>query len=153
MRRLGLLLLTVLAGPVHSQSGGQAGASLTCVALKAATSQTSSHYQWTVSGPSGNTTETGSLRSAPHFECVDDAILVVEFTSTAGYSFFAAYFSDGSDIAYGGQQIARRGKRFVLPVQAKARIAPQFRGAFDYHCKLDMPADPITPDMRRDCTF
>ena len=27
---------------------------------------------------------------------------------------------------------------------AKARIAAAYRGAFDYHCKLNMPADPIS---------
>ena len=142
-------MMAVLGGPTY----GQSSASLTCGSLKAAASRTSSHYQWTVSGPSGNTTETGSLRSAPHFECVDSAVLVVETTSTAGYSFFAAYFPNGTEIGYGGQQIAKRNNRFVLPIQAKARIAEQFRGAFDYHCRLDMPADPITPAMRAECAF
>jgi hypothetical protein len=38
-------------------------------------------------------------------------------------------------------------------VQAKSRIAAPYRGAFDYHCKLSMPADPITPAMRAECAF
>ena len=54
---------------------------------------------------------------------------------------------------YGRQQIDRRGTRFVLPIQAKARIAQPFRAAFDYHCRLNMPADPIPPAARADCIF
>jgi hypothetical protein len=145
-RAAALLFMTVLAGPAHGQS-------LACGVLKATAAQAPSNYQWTVSGPSGNTTETGSLRGAPHFECVDSVILVVETISTAGYSLFVAYFPDGTDISYGGQQIMRRSNRYVLPIQAKARIAAQFRGAFDYHCRLEMPADPITPAMRAECAF
>jgi hypothetical protein len=126
---------------------------LACGTLKAESSRTSSTSRWTVSGPSGNTTETGVLRGSPHFECVDGAILVVEVTSAVGYSLFTAYFPDGTDIGYGRQQIERYGTRFVLPIQAKARIAPAYRAAFDYHCRLDMPADPILPASRADCLF
>jgi hypothetical protein len=160
MRRVGLLLLTaILAGPAYGQSksgqtaGAQAAAALTCGVLKAESSRDSSTSRWTVSGPSGKTTETGVLRSGPRFECIEGAILVVEFTSTAGHSFFDAYFADGTNIGYGRQQIDRRGSRFVLPIQAKARIAAPFRAAFDYHCRLNMPADPIQPAARADCVF
>lgn len=89
----------------------------------------------------------------PRFQCIGGAVLVVEFTSTAGHSFFQAYFPDGTDVGYGRQQIDRRGGRFVLPVQAKARIADPYRAAFDYHCRLDMPADPISADARASCLF
>jgi hypothetical protein len=170
MKRAGLLLLTViLAGPACGQTrntpaaGTQAtGAqtataqtpgALTCGVLKGESSRTSATSRWTISGPAGKTTETGLLRSGPHFECIDGAILIMEFTSSAGHSFFDAYFPDGTDIGYGSQQIERRGSRFVLPIQAKARIAPPFRAAFDYHCRLNMPADPIPPDARADCLF
>jgi hypothetical protein len=51
------------------------------------------------------------------------------------------------------QQIDRRGNRFVLPIQAKARMAVPFRAAFDYHCRLQMPAVPILPATRADCAF
>jgi hypothetical protein len=165
MRRVGWLLLTaILAGPAYGQtrsgqtvSGPTASAqtvsALTCGVLQAESSRASSTSQWTVSGPAGKTTETGVLRSGPRFECIDGAILVVEFTSTAGYSFFDAYFPDGTNIGYGRQQIDRRGSRFVLPIQAKARIAAPFRAAFDYHCRLNMPADPIQPAARADCIF
>ena len=155
MRRAGLLLLTaVLAGPAQGQAvSAQTANALTCGSLKAESSRTSSTSQWTISGPSGKTTETGVLRSGPRFECIDGAILVVEFTSSAGHSFFDAYFADGTNIGYGRQQIGRRGTRFVLPIQAKTRIAPPFRAAFDYHCRLDMPADPIQPATRADCVF
>jgi hypothetical protein len=160
MRRVGLLLLTaILAGPAYGQAksdqtvSAQTASALTCGVLKAETSRTSSTSHWTISGPSGKTTETGVLRSGPRFECIEGAILVVEFTSTAGHSFFDAYFADGTNIGYGRQQIDRRGSRFVLPIQAKARIAPPFRAAFDYHCRLNMPADPIQPTARADCVF
>ena len=160
MRRIGLLLLAgMLAGPAYGQTKSgqtvsvQPASALTCGVLKAESSRTSSGSQWTISGPSGKTTETGVLRSGPRFECIDGAILVVEFTSTAGHSLFDAYFADGTNISYGRQQIDRRGNRYVLPIQAKPRIAAPFRAAFDYHCRLNMPADPIPPAARADCIF
>jgi hypothetical protein len=155
MRRVGFLLLTaVLAGQAHGQTtSGQTTNALTCGTLKGESSRTSSTSQWTIAGPSGKTTETGVLRSGPRFECIDGAILVIEFTSSAGHSVFEAYFPDGTNITYGRQQIDRRGGRVVLPVQAKTRIAAPYRAAFDYHCKLNMPADPIQPAARADCIF
>jgi len=155
VRTSSLLLLTaVLAGPAHGQTANVPIANpLACGAMKAESSRAGLMSRWTISGPSGKTAETGVLRSGPRFECIDGAILVVEFTSSAGHSLFTAYFPDGTDIAYGRQQIDRRGNRFVLPIQAKARIAPAFRAAFDYHCRLDMPADPILPATRADCAF
>ena len=160
MRRVGLLLLTaILAGPAYGQTksdqtvSAQTASALTCGVLKAESSRDSSTSRWTVSGPSGKTTETGVLRSGPRFECIDGAILIMEFTSSAGHSYFEAYFADGTNIGYGRQQIDRRGSRFVLPIQAKPRIAAPFRAAFDYHCRLDMPADPIQPAARADCVF
>jgi len=139
--------MVVVAAPALGQT------SLTCGPLKAESSRTSAASQWTIAGPSGKTTESGVLRNGPRFECVDGAILVVEFTSTAGHSVFAAYFPDGTDISYGRQQIDHRGTRYVLPIQAKARIPSPFRAAFDYHCRLNMPADPIPPAARADCIF
>ena len=139
----------VLAG----QAQGQTADALTCGILKGESARTASTSQWTISGPSGKTTETGVLRSGPRFECVAGAILVMEFTSSAGHSVFEAYFPDGTNIAYGRQQIDRRGGRIVLPIQSKMRIAAPYRAAFDYHCKLDMPADPIASAARADCIF
>ncbi len=150
LRQLGLpLLAIILASPALAQ----APTTLTCGTLKAESWKTSATSHWTISRGAEKTTETGLLRSGPRFECLDGAILVVEFTSTAGHSFFDAYFADGTNIGYGRQQIDRRGNRFVLPIQAKARIAPAYRAAFDYHCRLEMPADPISPAMRTDCAF
>ena len=136
-----------LAVPAYGQT------TLTCGALKAESSRASSTSLWTISGPSGKITESGTLRSGPRFECIDGAVLIVEFTSSAGHSVFDAYFPDGTNIGYGRQQIDRRGSRFVLPIQARARIAAPFRAAFDYHCRLEMPADPIPPVVRADCMF
>jgi hypothetical protein len=155
MKRAGLVLLSmVIAGQAHGQAASTPPATaLTCGNLKGESSRTSSTSQWTISGPSGKTTETGTLRSGPRFECLDGAVLVMEFTSSAGHSVFEAYFPDGTNITYGRQQIDRRGNRIVLPVQAKPRIAPPYRAAFDYHCKLNMPADPIPAAARADCIF
>jgi len=160
MRSIAVLLAAAfLALPAHGQTPKTRGdapatpTSLACGVLKAESSRTAAATQWTISGPSEKTTESGILRSGPRFECLDGAILVVEFTSAAGHSFLAAYFADGTNIGYGRQQIDRRGGRIVLPVQAKARIAAPYRAAFDYHCRLNMPADPITPAARADCLF
>ena len=156
MKRVGVLLLlaAVLAGPAHGQSAApQTPTALTCGPLTAESSRKDSASQWTIAGPSGKTTETGVLKSGPRFECIDGAILTLEFASTAGHGVFEAYFPDGSIISYGRQQIDRRGSRFVLPIQAKARIAAPWRPAFDYHCRLDMPADPIPASARADCIF
>ncbi|MPZ35189.1 MAG: hypothetical protein GEV13_30150 [Rhodospirillales bacterium] len=148
------MLTVVLAGQAHGQTtSSPATTALACGTLKAESSRTSSTTQWTIGGPSGKTTETGVLRSGPRFECLDGAILVLEFTSSAGHSVFEAYFPDGTNIAYGRQQVDRRGGRVVLPIQAKMRIAAPYRAAFDYHCKLNMPADPIQPAARADCIF
>lgn len=148
------MLTMVLAGQAHGQTASNpATTALACGTLKAESSRTSSTTQWTIAGPSGKTTETGVLRSGPRFECIDGAILVMEFTSSAGHSVFEAYFPDGTTIAYGRQQIDRRGGRIVLPIQAKKRIAAPYRAAFAYHCKLNMPADPIQPAARADCIF
>ena len=152
MKRVGVLLLSmVLAGQAHGQAASvPATTTLTCGTLKGESARTASTSQWTISGPSGKTTETGVLRSGPRFECIDGAVLAVEFTSSAGHGFVGLYFPDGSDISYGGQ-IVRRNNRFVLPIQAKARIDAKFRAAFDYHCRLEMPGDPIAPASRADC--
>ena len=148
----------LFAAPAHAQTASKPASppppsSLACGVLKAESSKTGSLSTWTVSSPSGKSTETGVLKSGPRFECLDGAVLTVEFTSTAGHSFFDAYFPDGTNIGYGRQQIDRRNARIVLPIQAKSRIAAAYRGTFDYHCKLNMPADPISPAMRAECAF
>ena len=160
MRHVSLMLLAVvLAGPAQGQTASAPTAStptanaLTCGVLKAESSKTATTSRWTISSPQDKTTETGVLKSGPRFECLDGAILVVEFTSSAGHSIFTAYFADGTSIGYGRQQIDRRGGRIVLPIQAKARIAQPYRAAFDYHCRLNMPADPIPSAAKADCIF
>lgn len=148
-----LLLAAGLSREALGQPANGASHELTCGALKAESSRKGSISEWTISGPSGRTTESGVLRSGPRFECVAGAVLTMEFTSAAGHSLFEAHFPDGTTIGYGRQQIDRRGGRIVLPIQAKARIAAPYRAAFDYHCRLDMPADPIQPALRGECVF
>ena len=105
MKRIGAsLLMIVLAGPVYGQVPAPTAANaLTCGTLKAEATRAASNSRWTIASPSGKTTETGVLRSGPRFECVDGAILIVEFTSSAGHSLFAAYFPEGTDVSYGRQ--------------------------------------------------
>lgn len=162
------LLVTAIAGPAMAQAPAKptptapAKAAATpaatsppgpvvCGPLKGEAMRTGAGTQWTIDTPAGKTTENGALRSGPRFECLDGKVLVVEFTSTAGHSFFEAYFADGTTIGYGRQQIDKKGSRFVLPVQARPRMAEPYRGLFDYHCKLNMPADPIPAAARADC--
>ena len=152
-RTVVLPLAMILAGPAYGQSTAPQPNTLACGALKAEASKTGATSQWSITTPAEKNTETGTLRSGPRFECVQGAVLIVEFTSSAGHSVFQAYFPDGLNISYGRQQVDHRGNRFVLPIQAKARIPAAYRGAFDYHCKLNMPADPILPDTRADCAF
>ena len=47
---------------------------------------------------------------------------------------------------------AVRNGRFIVPIQARARIPAPYRAAFDYHCRLEMPGDPIPAEVRKDCT-
>ena len=149
MRLLCLLLVAVIAaGPAFAQTP----ATLTCGTLKAESSKTSSTSHWTISRGAEKTTENGVLRSGPRFECVAGAVLAVEFAAASGQAFLDLYFPDGGNIGYGGQHLVRNG-RFVLPIQAKQRIPQPYRAAFDYHCRLEMPADPISPAMRADCVL
>ena len=115
------LLAAILAGPAY----GQTRSELVCGTLKAESWKTAATTHWTIAGPSEKVTETGVLKSGPRLECIDGAVLGVEFASSAGHSIFTAYFPDGTNIAYGRQQIDRRGGRIVLPIQAKARIAAE----------------------------
>ena len=147
MRALaGLLLLAMFAGPAY----GQTPSTLACGTFKAESARTARATRWTIARGAEKSTESGVLKSGPRFECIDGEVLAVEFTPAAGNSFVGLYFPDGSDIGYGGQ-IVRRNNRFVLPIQAKARIDAKFRAAFDYHCRLEMPGDPIAPASRADC--
>jgi hypothetical protein len=131
----------------------QAQSSFRCGTLKADVAVTGQLTRWTVDRGTEKTTETGTLRGAPRFECLDGAVLTVEVAFAAGHGSFSAYFPDGTDITYGRHQIDRRNNRVVLPIQTKARIAARFRAAFDYHCKLEMPADPIPAASRTECVF
>jgi hypothetical protein len=141
-----LLVLAMLAGPAYGQTPG----SFTCGNFKAESTRTGASSRWTITRGSEKSTESGVLKNGPHFECIAGEVLAVEFTPTAGMSFVGLYFPDGSDIGYGGQ-ILRRNNRFVLPIQARTRVEARFRAAFDYHCRLEMPADPIAPTSRADC--
>jgi hypothetical protein len=130
MRCVGWLLLTaVLAAPTHGQArNGQTTSALNCGTLKAEAWKTGSTSQWTISRPAEKTTETGVLRSGPRFECLAGAILVVEFTSQAGHSFFAAYFADGASVGYGCKQIDRyTGPRSTTTAASTCRPIPSTR--------------------------
>jgi len=146
----------LIAALMSGDALGQTPDTFTCGTFKAETWRTSSASgpltHWTVARGSEKTTEQGFLRIAPRFECLDKA-LILEVIFAAGNGTLSIYFPDGTDLTYGRQQIDRRNGRYVLPLQAKGRISPAFRAAFDYHCRLDMPMDPIPAAARADCLF
>ena len=145
----GLLIATLASGAALAQTGD----SFACGPFKAESRRDGQFTQWTVARGAEKTTETGVLRGAPRFECLDNAALMLEVTFSTGVGTFTVYFPDGTDLAYSRQQIERRGNRYILPIQAKAHIAPAFQAAFDYHCKMDMPLNPIPAGSRADCVF
>ena len=148
MRLLATLLLASIAGPAL----GQTTNSFTCGTFTVESWKAGAVSHWTIARAGARSTETGVLRSGPRLECLDGAVLAIEFVAASGQSFLDLHFPDGSNIGYGGQHLVRNG-RFVLPVQAKRRIEPRFQAAFDYHCRLQMPADPIGPESRKDCVL
>jgi len=151
-----LIAGVLIAALISGDALGQTPDTFTCGTFKAEVWRTSSANgpvtHWSVTRGSEKTTEMGILRSSPRFECLDKA-LILEVTFAAGNGSLSIYFPDGSDLTYGRQQIDRRSGRYVLPIQAKARISPAFRAAFDYHCRLDIPIDPIPAGARADCLF
>ena len=150
MRLAAGVLIALLAS---SAAHGQTRDSFTCGSFKAESWRDGQLTNWMVARGAEKTTEKGVLRSAPNFECLDNAALILEITFATGSGTFAVYFPDGTDLAYGRQQIERRGNRYVLPIQAKAHVPPAFQAAFDYHCKMDMPLSPIPPGSRADCVL
>jgi hypothetical protein len=139
------LLLAIVAGPAWGQDN------FNCGAFKTETKRTGSSTAWTIMRGNERSTESAVLKSGPRFECISGEVLAVEFT-TAANTFVGLYFPDGNEIGYGGQ-IVRRNNRFVLPIQAKPRINAKYRAAFDYHCRFNLPGDPIAEASRTDCLF
>jgi hypothetical protein len=150
VRRAALLVALLASGPALGQTRDSI---ITCGSFTAQSWREGETTRWTVTHGSEKTSETGVLRSSPRFECLEGKVLVVEIAFASGNGTLAIYFPDGSELAYGRQQIDRRGTRYVLPIQAKARIAPAFRAAFDYHCRMDMPLSPIAPGSRAECVL
>jgi hypothetical protein len=146
VRLVASLLLALLAGPAYGQDV------FTCGPFKAETKRTTAATQWTVARGSEKSSETAQLKSGPRYDCIEGAVLAIEFTTSAGNGFVDLRFPDGNEIGYGGQ-IVRRNNRFVLPIQAKARIDAKYRAAFDYHCRFNLPGDPIPEASRADCVF
>ena len=145
MRAAAGLLLAIVAGPAWGQDN------FNCGAVKTETKRTGSSTAWTIMRGNERSTESAVLKSGPRFECISGEVLAVEFT-TAANTFVGLYFPDGNEIGYGGQ-IVRRNNRFVLPIQAKPRINAKYRAAFDYHCRFNLPGDPIAEASRTDCLF
>ena len=114
--------------------------------------RTTSTSYWTIARGTEKSTESAVLKKGPRFVCVAGGTLAIEFVAASGQSFLDLHFPDGTNIGYGGQHLERNG-RFVLPIQARPRIPASYRTAFDYHCRLEMPADPIPAEMRKDCVL
>src|SRR6185312_772730 len=143
----GILLLMLAVLPAHAQTAN----TVTCGAFKAESARTAKSMSWTIARGAEKTTESAALKKGPRFECLGGAVLAVEYVPANGPAFVDLYFPDGSDIGYGGQTFERNG-RFVVPVQARPRIPQQFRNLFDYHCRFELPADPIKPEERAFCS-
>jgi hypothetical protein len=139
----GVLIATLACSPAFAQNRD----TFSCGSFKAESWREGQLTQWTVAG----TTEKGVLRSPPRFECLESNTLLAEIAFAGGNGTVAVYFPDGSDLTYSRQQVDRRNGRWILPIQAKTRIPPALRAAFDYHCKMDMPLSPIPPGSRGDC--
>lgn len=148
MKTLAGLLLAIVAFPACAQTATP----FTCGDFKAESKRVGAETQWTIAKGNEKSSERGALKSGPVFECVDSAVLAIEFTTSAGHSFVDLRFPDGNEIGY-GNQIVRRNDRFVLPIQAKHRIDPKYRADFDYHCRFNLPGDPIPEASRADCVF
>jgi hypothetical protein len=146
--RLAIGFLVALAAvPAHAQTVS----TFTCGTFKAESWRTAKSTSWTIARASEKNTETAMLKKGPRFECIAGAALAVEFVPVGGAPFLGVYFPDGSDVSYGGQHFERNG-RFVIPVQARPRIPEPFRASFDYHCRFELPADPIKPELRQFCS-
>ncbi len=143
---LAVVLLAMIAAPAWAQSKDK----FTCGSFTAESWRTDKTSHWTIARGTEKTTESEVLRTGPRFECIEGAVLAVEFAPANGAAFLSVNFPDGSDVSYGGQSFERNG-RFVLPIQARSRIPALYRAAFDYHCRFELPADPIPPDGRKDC--
>ena len=150
MRTLAGVLLTLAAVPAYGQTTSQTISTFSCGAFKTESWRTAKGSHWTIARASEKNTENAVLKKGPRFECIGGAVLVLEFVPANGLPFLDLYFPDGTDIGYGGQHFERNG-RFVVPVQARPRIPEPFRASFDYHCRFELPADPITPDLRQFC--
>jgi hypothetical protein len=145
VRTIAGLLLAIVALPAYGQT-------FTCGEFKAESRRVGNETQWTIARGKERSSERAALKSGPVFDCVDGAVLAIEFTTSANNGFVDLRFPDGNEIGYGGQ-IVRRNKRFVLPIQARHRIEAKYRAAFDYHCRFDLPGDPIPAASRADCLF
>jgi hypothetical protein len=148
VRALAGLLLAIVALPAY----GQTVAPFACGTFTAQSKRVGGETEWTVAHGKEKASERAALKSGPHFDCVAGEVLAIEFTTSANNSFIDLRFPDGNEIGY-GNQIVRRNNRFVLPIQAKPRIEEKFRAAFDYHCRFNLPGDPIPESSRADCLF
>ncbi len=148
---IGVLLMLAAVPAAHGQTQGQTVSTFTCGAFKTESWRTATGSHWTIARASEKNTESAVLKKGPRFECIGGAVLAVEFVPAGGPAFLDLYFPDGSDIGYGGQTFERNG-RFVVPVQARPRIPEAFRALFDYHCRFELPADPIKPEQRAFCS-
>lgn len=140
------LLLVAFAMPSLAQSK----TTFTCGAFSTESWRTGGTAHWTIQRGQEKNTESANLKKGPRFECIAGAVLAVEFVAASGQPFLDLHFPDGGNIGYGNQHM-ERGGRFVVPIQARARIPAAYRSAFDYHCRLEMPGDPIPAEVRKDC--
>ena len=146
MRALILVLLALFATPALAQTK----TGFTCGSFTTESWRSGATAYWTVARGKEKNTESAVLKKGPRFECISGAVLAIEFVAASGQPFLDLHFPDGGNIGYGNQHMEKNG-RFIVPIQARARIPAAYRPAFDYHCRLEMPGDPIPADVRKDC--
>jgi hypothetical protein len=144
-----LVFLSLFAAPLAPAAAQSVP--VTCGAFVASWTVTGNTAQWTIARGKDRAVETAHLRTGPKFGCIGDAALSLEYGSTTGNAVLELHFADGNVISYARQHVDKRGERWILPVQARRRVPPELRGAFDYHCKFDTHLDPISAEARTAC--
>jgi hypothetical protein len=99
-------------------------------------------------GPSDVVEEVSVMAGDPWFRCHGGNVLIVSHGNAAAHFFLVFYLPDGSHVSFDDRFIERRGNRFVLPIQVKPRVSPEFKTWFLYHCKIHW--DPLPEGTSKD---
>lgn len=122
MRALVVLSLVLLTTQAWGQgSSPSAKTAFTCGGFVTESWRSSGMTYWTVARGKEKNTESAALKKGPRFECIAGAVLAIEFVAASGQPFLDLHFPDGGNIGYGNQHMEKNG-RFIVPIQARARL-------------------------------